>query len=1013
MIAFRHLLPLLAAWLACGLPARAQQRLPLHDGWTIQATGGEPRPLKVPAAFETALGTGFDGVATCAVTLPLRPDWRGARIRVEFAAVATHATVRCNGSVVATHLGGWTPFRADLTGHLRWQGDDRLEVLVDERVGHNTQGFLPIIQPHFGGIWQEVTLCVDHGPVFDRQGVFAFGRGGGELLGSLRILDDGGGRPLRVRAVVSDGAQVVWQQEATPDQDLSVALRGTVPGVRQWRPGAPHLYHLELSLRDAATGAELDRLLRSVGFRDLRADGTRVLWNGAPLQVRGILHWGYSPPHLAPPADEAFWRPQLEAFRARGFNLVKCCLWVPPASFYRVCDEIGLLVWQEYPTWHPKMDQAHLAELRAEYQEFFAHDRSHPSVAFRSLTCETGHSAELAVIEELFRACKAAVPDTLLVDDSSWIGWQRITDFWDEHPYGNNSWWLGRLQAFRAHIREKGRKPLLLGECLAADTWVDRAAWLDRHGEPADGEAPWWRPLCWEAQEPAEAWLAAAFGQDEVATLEPIARAFGLQNRKYQIERLRLTIPDAGYVMSVARDFGKARMGLWDDLDRPKWSAADFAWQSDTMLCLDLDHRGRAQPGAIRVPVRVSHLGQGPLRGSLRLSVPAVTGAPAVTAAVELAPGAVGRPVTLTVPVAAATVPTRVTVTADLDGTHRARNRWSFWSLPPWREDDAAGVREVTALDADTLDFLEQGGAVLLRAGDRPGSLRTEALWFLKGAPFAPAHPLHRQLPREFLLELAAFDLETGVVMPWALLRDQVDPILAFWETHDVPEVRFHLLAFDCRVGKGRLLATTLDLEQPAGRFVRTAFREHLRQGPAPRRALDEATLAGLRGLLAARTLPLPTWRFRTDPDDVGLAQGWAAQGTDAAGAPWRELRAGAHWENQAEDLRHFTGVGWYRVDVAVPADWAGLPARAVFDGVDDSFTVWLNGEQVGRFGDPATGHTVWLERTVAELGTRLRPGAINTLVLRVVDHQGSGGLWKPVFLTTGPADERARLLHR
>jgi len=36
------------------------------------------------------------------------------------------------------------------------------------------------------------------------------------------------------------------------------------------------------------------------------------------------------------------------------------------------------------------MDAAHRAELRAEYDEFFAHDGGHPSVAFRSLTCETG-----------------------------------------------------------------------------------------------------------------------------------------------------------------------------------------------------------------------------------------------------------------------------------------------------------------------------------------------------------------------------------------------------------------------------------------------------------------------------------------------------------------------------------------------------------------------------------------------------------------------------------------------
>ena len=78
--------------------------------------------------------------------------------------------------------------------------------------------------------------------------------------------------------------------------------------------------------------------------------------------------------------------------------------------------------------------------------------------------------------------------------------------------------------------------------------------------------------------------------------------------------------------------------------------------------------------------------------------------------------------------------------------------------------------------------------------------------------------------------------------------------------------------------------------------------------------------------------------------------------------------------------------------------------ARAVFEGVDDSFELWLNGEPAGAFGDAATKTTIWLERQTAELAQRLRPGARNTLVLRVVDHAGAGGLWKPAFLTTGPA---------
>ena len=106
----------------------------------------------------------------------------------------------------------------------------------------------------------------------------------------------------------------------------------------------------------------------------------------------------------------------------------------------------------------------------------------------------------------------------------------------------------------------------------------------------------------------------------------------------------------------------------------------------------------------------------------------------------------------------------------------------------------------------------------------------------------------------------------------------------------------------------------------------------------------------------------------------------------------------------------HYTGIAWYRIDVDVPDDWAGLDARAVFDGVDDSFTVWLDGARLGQFGDPATGTTVWLEQQVQPLGQRLTPGR-HTLVLRVVDHAGAGGLWKPARLTTGPTGAAADLL--
>jgi len=368
----------------------------------------------------------------------------------------------------------------------------------------------------------------------------------------------------------------------------------------------------------------------------------------------------------------------------------------------------------------------------------------------------------------------------------------------------------------------------------------------------------------------------------------------------------------------------------------------------------------------------------------------------------------VGPPLALPLPQSVAR-PTRHVVQA-AEGDLRAD--CAVWLLP--RADDAppASVRIVEKLDLATLEHLEQGGRVLLRVEGQAGSLRSEGMWYLRGAPFAPPHPVHARLPAEMLIELQPFDLDGERVMPWNALGGEVDPILAFWETHDIPEVRAHLFAFDCRVGAGRLVASCFDHDSEAGRFVEGELLKHLAQGPAPRRALSAATIAGLRGLLAERRIELPVWRFRTDPDDAGRAARWFAPETDATTAEWRDLQAGSHWENQGADLEHYTGVAWYRVDVDIPEEWRGQSARAVFDGVDDSFELWLDGESIARFGDPATNTTIWLERQVAELGERLTPGR-HVLVLRVVDHAGAGGLWKPVFLTTGPAGAQGELLQR
>lgn len=991
----------------------AQERAPLVDGWSIAVeteTGEVPNgpfePTRVGAAFEHHLGDGFEGTAWYRLELErtLRP---GQRARVLFHGVATAAEVLADRDKVGDHLGAWTPFDVDVTAAL---ADGRAEILVrvDERTGHNTQGFLPIIQPHFGGIWRSVELCIDSGPVLDRERTFTFGDAteSGPVL-SVHAPVRGATEGLALRVTVMDGDRPTAQGTFPVDAPRGAAQGELpVPSAALWSPGDPNLLGVRLELVRAGADSELvlDESLRRVGFRRLSTNGTRILWNGEDLQLRGMLHWGYSPPHLAPPEDPAFWRRQLEAIRDMGCNMLKACLWMPPPVVYELADELGLIVWQEYPTWHPTLTAEHVADLRREYAEFHLQDRSHPSVALRSLTCETGHSAELAVLEELFRQCKEMVPQTLVVDDSAWIEWHRIHDFYDDHPYGNNSWWPGKIASMRAHIDAREPKPLLLGECIAADTWLDLDA-FDAAGASEDSwSAPWGVP----AQREFVTRLERLFGSATASALRADSLEFALRNRKYQIERLRMSFPEAGYTLSVVRDFTKARMGFFDDFDRPKWGPEAFAFHRDTMIGLDVpDDRRSFLPGPTAFPLRVAHHGRGDLAGRLTLRIPEMGFEASADAAISQ--GHVSDAMSFAVELPDVSMPRRIRIEAELDGSHPATNAWDIWVQPRPRGDLPPDVLVVDRLDRDTWDRLVKGARVLLRAGPRKGSLKTSGLWFLRGAPFAPAHAIQSFVPREFLMELQSFDLETGQVLFGEPLLDHVDPVLAFWDTHDIREVRPWLLAFTARVGAGRLAATTLAEDSAAGQLVVEALADCLSRGPDPVRALPETLVDQIGLALDAEVLPLDRFEIALDPGDAGLDAGWN-DGGDRPDAEWRAIRPARHWE--AEGIPGYDGVAWFRTRLRIPERWSGKPITAVFEGVDDSYRLYLDGREIARHGDPETGETVWLIRTTADLTPHVEPGREHSLVLRVVDHNGAGGLHRPVWVTNGPVDARGDLIH-
>ncbi|MEA1673146.1 glycoside hydrolase family 2 protein [Nitrospirillum sp. BR 11163] len=145
---------------------------------------------------------------------------------------------------------------------------------------------------------------------------------------------------------------------------------------------------------------------------------------------------------------------------------------------------------------------------------------------------------------------------------------------------------------------------------------------------------------------------------------------------------------------------------------------------------------------------------------------------------------------------------------------------------------------------------------------------------------------------------------------------------------------------------------------------------------------------------MAATRMDLDTdWQFRTDPQAVGEAQGWAAQ----TPAGTRPVTVPHTWNIGAD--HDFDGQGWYFKTLVLPPLAAGAHVELHFGATFYKSRVWVNGTPVGGHEG---GHTAyWFDvsslvragenRVVVELDNR--PG-FATIPGYAMRQAASGNVW-------------------
>ncbi|MEV4560526.1 glycoside hydrolase family 2 protein [Kitasatospora sp. NPDC049285] len=398
---------------------------PLGQGWSLRH-GDTRLPAVVPGCVHTdLLAAGlipdpYLGVNELEVAWVGRRDWTYTsdlpahaggyeRTDLVFEGLDTAATVTLGGVELGRTRNMHRTYRFDVTGlsgelavefTSAYQEAERVRELVGARPNEYPEPFQYIrkMASSFGwdwgptlptaGIWKPVRLehwstarLAEVRPLVTVDGT----TGLVEVRVTVERTAAGAGRPLTVRAAAA-GASA----EAVLDGDHGV-LTLEAHDVDLWWPrgyGDQPRYGLTVSLHDGAR--ELDAWQRQIGFRTVELDrgadefGTAftLVVNGERLFVRGV-NWIPDDTLVARVTPERY-RTRLRQAAHANVDLVR--VWgggiYEQDVFYDACDELGLLVWQDFPfacSAYPE-EQPLRGEVEAEARDNVVRLMPHPSL---------------------------------------------------------------------------------------------------------------------------------------------------------------------------------------------------------------------------------------------------------------------------------------------------------------------------------------------------------------------------------------------------------------------------------------------------------------------------------------------------------------------------------------------------------------------------------------------------------------------------------------------------------
>ena len=338
---------------------------------------------------------------------PARPD-AGGRYLLRFWAVDYLAEVWLNGAPVGGHEGGETPFVLDVTAAIRPGQHNLLAVRVLNPTHEPIDGIVLNQTAHRCKVMPySAGAAFNHGGIVDSVELLLVPE---VYLQNLVVRPDPQSGLIHVQVTVHNSTSSSAEARLSLARHRPPAARhfhadqlsrtfppgaSSVEGQLQldnphlWQLNDPHLYRVTVQRIQERSFDRFSELSTRCGFRDFRyADGYFRL-NGHRVYLRGAHTCNHYPIGLQFPHDRDLLRRDLLNMKVMGFNAIRF-IWGGAARVQLdLCDEIGLLVYEESYAALPIADSPQMIErFDQNVRELILRDSNHPSVVMWGLLNE-------------------------------------------------------------------------------------------------------------------------------------------------------------------------------------------------------------------------------------------------------------------------------------------------------------------------------------------------------------------------------------------------------------------------------------------------------------------------------------------------------------------------------------------------------------------------------------------------------------------------------------------------